>query len=433
MRTCGLPPRPIAMWTWGRRASGCWTTSTSSRSTSARYARVCPRGYYRELPELAGGTLAGYPRVYEIAITLISHTEGRIELENVELFVAAFQQTAPLSIGELWAVPAMLRLGLIENVRRMALRTVHRLDELESADACAERLVAASAQTATALDRGAQRVRRPPADAHAHVRLPLPLTSSARWASRCPPWSGSSSWITDEAMSAEDAAARATQRVALTQIMMANSITSLRAIARMEWDTFVERQSAIEPVLREDPAGAYGRMTFATRDQYRHVVERIAKRTRRDEAAVAQIAVDLARAAANDGATGQRSAHVGYYLVDHGLAELERLAGYRPTVKERLHRWVLRHPNVVFVGGIMAGTAAALAALLWLAGAEGRTAALAVALLGPDPGERHRGERDQPARHRVPPAPGAAQAGSGRAWRRASRAPDRGGDPHPFR
>ena len=96
-----------------------------------------PRGYYRELPELAEGALAGYPRVYELAITLISHTEGRIDLENVDLFVAAFQRVAPLSIGELWAIPAMLRLGLIESVRRMTLRTVQRLDEMAAADAWA--------------------------------------------------------------------------------------------------------------------------------------------------------------------------------------------------------------------------------------------------------------------------------------------------------
>ena len=56
-----------------------------------------PRGYYRELPELAAGSLAGYPRVYELAITLISHTEGRIDLENVSGFVGAFQEVAPLT------------------------------------------------------------------------------------------------------------------------------------------------------------------------------------------------------------------------------------------------------------------------------------------------------------------------------------------------
>ncbi|HEX9054053.1 MAG TPA: glucoamylase family protein [Gemmatimonadales bacterium] len=332
-----------------------------------------PRGYYRELPELAGGALPGYPRVYELAITLISHTEGRIDLGNVDLCVGAFQEVAPLSIGELWAVPAMLRLGLLESVRRTALRTVQRLDDLEVADAWAERLVVASRQNASALA----------AALDAFVRRPPPLTPtfvsrflhqlrsvgisvpSLVWLER---------WITDEALSAEEAAARSTQRVALTQIMMANSITSLRAIARMDWKTFVERQSVLEAVLRDDPAGAYARMTFATRDRYRHVAERIARRTGRDEAAVAGLARDLARAAsAGDGADPRR-AHVGYYLVDEGLADLERVAGYRPAAGERLHRWVRRHPNVVFVGGMLAGTLAALAAVLWLAGPEGRSA-----------------------------------------------------------
>ena len=66
-----------------------------------------PGGYYRELPELAAGPLTGYPRVYEIAISLISHSEARINLENVDLFVEAFQSVTPLAIGELWAMPAM--------------------------------------------------------------------------------------------------------------------------------------------------------------------------------------------------------------------------------------------------------------------------------------------------------------------------------------
>ncbi|HZA92651.1 MAG TPA: hypothetical protein VE420_08485, partial [Gemmatimonadales bacterium] len=98
-----------------------------------------PRGYYRELPELAAGPLAGYPRVYELAITLIGHSEGRVDIHNVSNFVHAFQQVSALTIGELWAIPAMLRLGLIENVRRMALRTVARLDELATADQAAVR------------------------------------------------------------------------------------------------------------------------------------------------------------------------------------------------------------------------------------------------------------------------------------------------------
>src|SRR5690606_4318798 len=115
-----------------------------------------PRGYYRELPELTSGPLAGYPRVYELVITLISHTEGRIDLANTSGFVGAFQEVSPLTIGELWAIPAMLRLGLIENVRRMSLRTVQRLDNLEAAIAAADAILAGGPDDAS-LDAAVQR------------------------------------------------------------------------------------------------------------------------------------------------------------------------------------------------------------------------------------------------------------------------------------
>jgi len=64
-----------------------------------------PRGYYGELPDLSDGPLAGYPRVYDLAIGLISHSEGRLDAENIGAFTAAFQEVAPLAIGELWRPP----------------------------------------------------------------------------------------------------------------------------------------------------------------------------------------------------------------------------------------------------------------------------------------------------------------------------------------
>jgi cyclic beta-1,2-glucan synthetase len=340
-----------------------------------------PGGYYRELPELKGGPLSGYPRVYELAITLISHTEGRVDLDNVTSFVAAFQEVTPLTIGELWAVPAMLRLGLIENVRRMALRTVQRLDELEVADAEAARIARAADAGQTALDLELDRF----------ASNPPPLTPAfvSRFLQQLRVEGGAlpavvrlEQWIAEEALSAEEATARSTQRLALTQVVMANSITSLRAIGRMEWNAFVEKQSRIEAVLRDDPSGFYSTMTFATRDRYRHVVERIAKRTSRSEEAVARHALELARAGLAVSAQDPRRAHVGYYLIDQGLAELERVTDYRPAAGEAVDRWVRRHPNLVFVGGVVLATVGALAAVLLLGGPPARAMWFAVLLLG---------------------------------------------------
>ncbi len=322
-----------------------------------------PRSYYHELPQLETGPLAGFPRVYEIAITLISHSEARIDIENTELFVGAFQESSPLSIGELWAIPVMLRLGLIESMRRMARRTVDRLTEIEEAEGWVKRIQLANEDGSSKLSEALQDFISEP-----HSFTPVFVSRflhGLRMATGAfPPLAWLEQWIADEGLSFDDAAARSTERLALTQIMMANSITSLRAIGRRDWRAFVERQSRMEVILRSDPSGYYPRMTFATRDQYRHVVEAIGRRSNQNENDVASTAVGLAREAKSRDLDDERSAHVGYYLIDRGRKELERATGYRPSLRERLANWILEHPSVVYASSVSLATLALLAIIL---------------------------------------------------------------------
>ncbi|HAT09571.1 MAG TPA: hypothetical protein DCS97_03025, partial [Planctomycetes bacterium] len=84
--------------------------------------RHLPRGYSRLLPRLANGPHIGLPRVYSLAIELISHTDGRVDLADLNRFTVSYQSVAALTLGELWAIPIMLRLALTENLRRVAVR-----------------------------------------------------------------------------------------------------------------------------------------------------------------------------------------------------------------------------------------------------------------------------------------------------------------------
>src|SRR5262249_40435772 len=77
------------------------------------------RGYYRGLPKVAAGPYAGYPRVYGLAVELVAHTDSRLDSENITRFAQAYQTVAPLSSGEVWAVPIKLRVALAENLRRL--------------------------------------------------------------------------------------------------------------------------------------------------------------------------------------------------------------------------------------------------------------------------------------------------------------------------
>ncbi|MBC8089145.1 MAG: carbohydrate-binding protein [Phycisphaerae bacterium] len=325
-----------------------------------------PRGYYRELPELTSGPLAGYPRVYDVAIALISHTEARVDLENTELFIEAFQSVQKLSVGELWAVPAMLRLGLIESVRRMALRVAQRLEEVEEADKWARRMHGAGQAGGEALSDELGRF---------HETKPQPsptfvsrfLRQAREAAGAFPPLEWLEQWTRDEGVNPEEAVVASTQQLAITQLIMANSITSLRALGGRDWRELVERQSAMERVLRRDPAGVHARMTFDTRDRYRHVIERIAKRTGFDEVIVAEWAIRLAENAVNTDEPAPRR-HIGYYLEGAGLAQLEQRVGYSTSVFESVYRFVRRHPTRVFVASVAVATVGALLAVLALAG-----------------------------------------------------------------
>jgi cyclic beta-1,2-glucan synthetase len=79
-----------------------------------------PQRYYLELPKLATRELAGTARVYAMALELIRQSDSRLDRQRLVRFVAAYQTVAPLTIGELWAWPSMLKVGLIENLRRLA-------------------------------------------------------------------------------------------------------------------------------------------------------------------------------------------------------------------------------------------------------------------------------------------------------------------------
>ena len=104
--------------------------------------RHLPKGYSRELPRLLNGPSAGLPRVYDIALETISHGDGRVDPENLSSFVAAYQTGTALKLGELWAIPIMLRLALIENLRRIAVRIAVDRTDRNFADYWADRMLA---------------------------------------------------------------------------------------------------------------------------------------------------------------------------------------------------------------------------------------------------------------------------------------------------
>jgi cyclic beta-1,2-glucan synthetase len=141
---------------------------------------------------------------------------------------------------------------------------------------------------------------------------------------------------------------------AADQVSISNSIGSLRFLGTMDWQEFVETMSPVEQSLRLDPAGTYGRMDFATRDNYRHVIEKLAKRCTSTEVEVAEQALALAREPRDlsSGGLDERTRHVGYYLVGRGLALLEKRLCASAGIKEMVNATARAAPLSTYLGAI---------------------------------------------------------------------------------
>ncbi|NID05648.1 cyclic beta 1-2 glucan synthetase [Luteibacter jiangsuensis] len=291
--------------------------------------RDFPDGYSRELVQLDDGPSKGLPRVYDAALEVIAHGDGRVDESGLARFLTSYQSVTPLSLGELWAVPIMLRMALIENLRRIAVRLTH--------DRAGRRRAArwANAMTRMAAE-DAKNVVLVVADmARSAPVMTAPFVAELvrRLQGQGPALAMPLSWVeqrlAESGQSIDYLVQMESQQQAAQQVSMSNSIGSLRALAMIDWQALVERTSLVDAALREDPAGVYGRMDFASRDDYRHRIERLARKNGLDEVHVARAVLDASLA-------GQGlSSHVGYHLHGNGLPALRRRLGIRSSRTDR--------------------------------------------------------------------------------------------------
>lgn len=319
-----------------------------------------PKRYSLELPRLRSGPSAGLPRVFDLVRELISHVDGRVDEGNLSSIVSSYQRVHPFKLGELWAIPIMLRLALIENLRRIAAQIATGRKDRNLANYWAERMLKAAGKNPNDMI----------IEMAEMVKADIPLSSSftgeffRNMQGQNPALFLPLNWLerrlSEKGQTIEKQVQLDNHQQAATQISISNSINSLRLITSVNWKNFVENMSCVEDALAKDPAGVYKKMNFATRDRYRHVVEKISRRSRLSELEVALQAIQMA---SQNEDQGSRKRHVGYYLVDRGLSLLEKNVRMRLSLGERLSRIGKKAPLLIYLGSIILLTTG----LTWMA------------------------------------------------------------------
>jgi len=299
-----------------------------------------PPGFYRQLPTLDEGPLAGAPRALELAWTFVAHTDSRFDPATLQRFVLAFQRTEALRISELWAVPIALRLTLIENLRRLAVEIVEARAARLEADRLANLLLGQSDLPAN------PQAFRSIGDAVLTTSFAVRLSHRLR--DQDPVTTPAARWL-DERLAARGTSAHELiraehQRQAGANVTVRNVITSLRVMATFNWRDFFEQGSLVDRLFRSE--SEFGAMDFATRDRYRHAVEDLARGSGRSEINVARQALTLA------GPRDRHTEDLGYYLISKGRPSLEHAVGYRVSLRQRLVRAYMTSATWSYLGSI---------------------------------------------------------------------------------
>jgi cyclic beta-1,2-glucan synthetase len=309
--------------------------------------RDFPRKFYRQLPtmpvtDLAAGTVI--PRTMALAWLYIAHTHSTVSRESLTAMVEGFHEHETFKIGELWALPSILRFVLLENLRRIAIRVERSRAMRHKANDVADQIVRLSdPEKCRTLLNDYENLT---ADNSFVAQLLYRLRDGSQSGRVVIGWLEEQ--LEKRGSDVEAALVSEQNRLSSGNATMSNIIRSLREIDDNDWAVWFESVSKLDAQLREH--SDYTALDFGSRNKYRTTIERLAKRSGLSELEVTQRAIFLAADNANvvqikpvqDAETPENAAesapeqpilaaNVGDFLVGNRTEEFEEAIGYRPT------------------------------------------------------------------------------------------------------
>ncbi len=344
-----------------------------------------PKNYQKDIPLLAKGEHIGFPRVYEIVLNLLTHTDNVLNKEVLSEYIKSYQDEEPLQLGEIWAIPIMIRLFLIQILAEKAGSILAQ----KKIKIDIEKFVAAI-QSEDLDEPGvySQAISTWFKAYSKKAGLPTLIELFNHLQANGSLYDEQKRWFhyrfNQYEITLEDAMRQEAQKESRLEVNVQNAVLSLRQILEVEWSDFVEECSLMNNILKNDPSGDFTLMDFQTRDGYRKTIERLSRRSRFSEIQIANMALELAfeqAALLSNGDGGYVfgencvKRHIGYFLIGEGYKELRKKAEYRVPYRERIIRAFETHFGY-YITAVLALTLGFLVVFWMASGAVGRSFAM---------------------------------------------------------
>lgn len=273
---------------------------------------------YKNFVGISNGKYAGFARVYVLAAEIVNYTDNKINPEDLENYLAAYQTKKTLNMDEIWNIGIFLQIAIIENIRQICEKIYISQIEKYKVEAIIENIIEKNKET---------KYNKKYTKKDYDVKYPFVEYLSyklKKYGRKSKPYLEILEDVVEKTGSTlSDIIKKEHFDIAINKISIGNCITSIKKIQRINFLEIFEKINCVEEILKKDPAKIYEKMDYKTKDYYRQKIKEISKKTKISELYIAKKLLELA----NKGKENTKKQHIGYYLFGKNVKILYKKIG----------------------------------------------------------------------------------------------------------
>ena len=281
---------------------------------------------YTNFLGIANGVNYGFARIYVLATEIVSYTDSNITRDLLTELLKSYQEKKKLNMEEIWNIGIFLQIALVENIRNICERIYSAELQKYKVESIIERLVENKQKEELRFNKlGEYKTK---VKEYGEMKYPFIEYMSYKlksYGKKAYPFLNIlEEQVNKMGIEVSEVIKKEHFDVAVKKVSMGNSITSIKAIQRINFIDIFEEINQVDEILKQDPANVYDKMDYKTKIYYRNAIKELSKKTKISEIYIAKKCLELAQG------KEEKKAHIGYYLIDKGNTELlEALQGKR--------------------------------------------------------------------------------------------------------
>lgn len=276
---------------------------------------------YKKFLGVRSGSYQGFARIYVLAAQIVAYTDSKIDAQNLIEYLKAYQRKKTLSMEEIWNVGIFIQISILQNIREICEKIYFSQMQKYRVENIIERLVENKEELKYKnLTEYRARVK-----GYGEMKYPFIEYMSYRLKQYGKSAYGFMAVLEEQVnkmgTSVEEVIKKEHFDIAVKKVSMANCITTMKELTRIDFLAIFEKINGVEEILRKDPAKVYEKMDYKTKEYYRNAIQEIGRKTKISELYIAKKALELAIQEKEKGKE-ERKTHIGYFLIDRGEEKL---------------------------------------------------------------------------------------------------------------